>query len=137
MTSFLESMIARAKADKQTIVLAEGDDPRTLEAAETILAQDVANLIILGDVEGIKASGRNLEGAQLIDPRTSELAAEFADTFYELRKNKGMTPEKGRRNGKGRAVLRRHDGEDRPCRRHGCWRAPRNRRRAAPQACKS
>ena len=94
MTSFLESMIARAKADKQTIVLAEGDDPRTLEAAETILAQDVANLIILGDVEGIKASGRNLEGAQLIDPRTSELAAEFADTFYELRKNKGMTPEK-------------------------------------------
>ena len=94
MTSFLESMIARAKADKQTIVLAEGDDPRTLEAAETILAQDVANLIILGDVEGIKASGRNLEGAQLVDPRTSELAAEFADTFYELRKNKGMTPEK-------------------------------------------
>lgn len=94
MTSFLESMIARAKADKQTIVLAEGDDPRTLEAAESILAQDVANLIILGDVEGIKASGRNLEGAQLIDPRTSELAAEFADTFYELRKNKGMTPKK-------------------------------------------
>ena len=38
MTSFLESMLARAKADKQTIVLAEGDDLRTLEAAETILA---------------------------------------------------------------------------------------------------
>ena len=46
MSSFLDTMLARAKADKQTIVLPEGDDPRTLEAAETILAQGVVNLII-------------------------------------------------------------------------------------------
>ena len=93
MSSFLETMLDRAAADKQTIVLPEGDDPRMLEAAETILAKGVANLIILGDVEGIKASGRNLEGAELVNPATSDLAEEFAGVLYELRKHKGMTPE--------------------------------------------
>ena len=94
MSSFLDTMLARAKADKQTIVLPEGDDPRTLEAAETILAQDVANLIILGNVEAIKESGRKLDGATLIDPQDSDLHDEFANTLYELRKHKGMTLEK-------------------------------------------
>lgn len=93
MSTFLDSMLARAKADKQTIVLPEGDDPRTLEAAERILADGVANLIILGDAQAIAASGRTLDGAQVIDPRTSELRDELADTLYELRKAKGMTPE--------------------------------------------
>lgn len=94
MSSFLDTMLARAKADKQTIVLPEGDDPRTLEAAESILAQDVANLIILGNVEAIKESGRKLDGATLIDPQDSDLHDEFANTLYELRKHKGMTLEK-------------------------------------------
>ena len=49
MNAFLESMLARAKADRQTIVLPEGDDERTLDAAEKILADDVADLVILGD----------------------------------------------------------------------------------------
>lgn len=93
MSQFLDSMIARAKENVQTIVLPEGDDPRTLEAAEKILAAGVAKLIILGNVEGIKASGRSLDGAELIDPTTSDLRDEFANTLYELRKHKGMTPE--------------------------------------------
>lgn len=93
MSSFLETMLDRAAADKQTIVLPEGDDPRMLEAAETILAKGVANLIILGNVEGIKASGRNLDGAEIVDPATSDLAEEFAGVLFELRKHKGMTPE--------------------------------------------
>ena len=93
MSSFLDTMLERAKADKQTIVLPEGDDPRTLEAAETILAQGVANLIILGNVAAIKESGRALDGATLIDPQDSDLNDEFANTLYELRKHKGMTLE--------------------------------------------
>ena len=93
MSSFLDTMLARAKADKQTIVLPEGDDPRTLEAAETILAQGVANLIILGNVAAIKESGRKLDGATLIDPQDSDLHDEFANTLYERRKHKGMTLE--------------------------------------------
>ncbi|MEE0845175.1 MAG: phosphate acetyltransferase [Eggerthellaceae bacterium] len=93
MSSFLESMIARAKADRQTIVLPEGDDPRTLEAAERILADDVADLIILGDAEAITSSGRVLDGARIIDVHSSELREHLANTLYELRKHKGMTPE--------------------------------------------
>ncbi|MBP3867394.1 MAG: phosphate acetyltransferase, partial [Eggerthellaceae bacterium] len=94
MSAFLESIILRAKSDKKTIVLPEGDDPRTLEAAEKILADDVANLIILGNVDAIKASGKKLEGAKLIDPATSELKEELAAGLYECRKHKGMTEEK-------------------------------------------
>ena len=93
MSTFLESMIFRAKADKQTIVLPEGDDPRTLEAAEEILAKGVADLIILGDAKQIGASGRALEGAQIVDVRTSELRQELADALFEIRKHKGMTPD--------------------------------------------
>ncbi len=93
MNAFLESMLSRAKANRQTIVLPEGDDPRTLEAAEKILAEGVANLVILGDVDAIANSGRALEGATLIDPHTSDLREEMADKLHELRQHKGMTPE--------------------------------------------
>ena len=91
MSIFLDTILARAKNEKQTIVLPEGDDPRTLEAAEAILAQEVANLIILGDVENIKNSSFNLTGAQLIDPRTSEYREELSDQLYTIRKEKGLT----------------------------------------------
>lgn len=93
MSTFLESMLERARACKQTIVLPEGDDPRTLEAAETILKDGVADLIILGNAERIAASERNLEGAQVIDPETSELRGELAQGLFELRRAKGMTIE--------------------------------------------
>ena len=93
MSSFLETMLARAKADRQTIVLPEGDDERTLAAAERILADDIADLVILGDAHAIAASPYKLSGARIIDPRTSELREGFAEALYELRKAKGMTPE--------------------------------------------
>ena len=57
MSAFLETMIARAKADKQTIVLPEGNDERTLAAAEQILADDLADLIILGSPDQIAGAG--------------------------------------------------------------------------------
>ena len=94
MGSFLNSMIDLAKADRQTIVLAEGDDPRTLQAAERILADGVADLIILGDVDAMTASSRNLAGARLMDPATSELRERFAEELFELRRAKGMTAKK-------------------------------------------
>ncbi len=91
--TFLESMIERAQADRKVIVLPEGDDARTLEAAQKILARDVADLIILGDAEAIAASGFDLAGAQVIDPRSSELREPLAAELVELRRAKGMTPE--------------------------------------------
>ena len=91
--SFLETMLARAKADKQTIVLPEGNDPRTLEAAEKLIAHDACNVIVLGREEELKAGGRELRGVRIIDPETSDLREKFATRLYELRKHKGMTPE--------------------------------------------
>ncbi|WP_417294934.1 phosphate acyltransferase, partial [Ellagibacter isourolithinifaciens] len=91
--SFLETMLARAKADKQTIVLPEGNDPRTLEAAEKLIAHDACNVIVLGNEEELKAGGRELRGVRIIDPETSDLREKFAMRLYELRKHKGMTPE--------------------------------------------
>ena len=93
MSVFLDSIIARAKSDKKTIVLPEGDDPRTLEAAERILADGIADLIILGDSAAIEASGRDLSGAEIVDMATFDGKDELAAMLYEIRKAKGMTPE--------------------------------------------
>ncbi len=91
MSAFLDTMVARAKADKRTIVLAEGNDERTLQAAERLLALGVADLIILGDADAIAASPYRLDGAELIDPRTSDLGDELALELFHVRQAKGMT----------------------------------------------
>ena len=96
MASFIDTLIDRAKADKKTIVLPEGNDERILEAAQEALAQGIANIIILGDADEIAAKGYNLEGATIIDPATSDKQDEFAELLYELRKAKGMTPEEAK-----------------------------------------
>lgn len=92
--SLMDQIKEKAKLAKRTIVLAEGTEPRTVEAAATILKEGIAKLILLGDSDKIKAVGSfDLTGAQMINPETSELLSDFADTFYEMRKAKGMTPE--------------------------------------------
>lgn len=96
MASFIDTLIDRAKADKKTIVLPEGNDERILEAAQEALAQGIANIIILGDADEIAAKGYNLEGATIIDPATSDKQEGFANLLYELRKAKGMTPEEAK-----------------------------------------
>lgn len=98
MSAFTDSLKARAKADLKTIVLAEGEDIRTVEAAATVLAEGYAKVIMLGNVDKIKAmaaeKGVDISGAEIIDPETSAKTADYADKFYEMRKAKGMTPEK-------------------------------------------
>lgn len=93
MAAFLDSMIERARADKKTIVLPEGSDERTLAAAERILAEGIADLIIIGNPNDIEASGYKLDGARIIDNSNDPMRAQLADSLYELRKAKGMTPE--------------------------------------------
>lgn len=90
MPSFIDSVKEKAAASKRRIVLPEGSDLRTLEAAEVILREGTAELIVLGDVEQMRASGFDLEGATLIDPSTSDMAGELAELLYETRKAKGM-----------------------------------------------
>jgi len=93
MSPFLQTIIDRAKSSKQTIVLPEGSDVRTLQAAEKIIELDIANLIILGDEKDICSHGYKLDEAQIINPASSELRAELAEQLYEIRKAKGMTLE--------------------------------------------
>jgi phosphate acetyltransferase len=88
MSDFLKSMKAAAQADKKTIVLPEGEDQRTIDAARTIVSEGIANLVILGDPSSI-----DVEGVQVIDPATAPNRQAYADAFYELRKAKGVTPE--------------------------------------------
>ena len=94
----MDRIIERAKEDKKTIVLAEGGDIRTIRAASMVLARGIANIIIIGDPDKIAemASGENLDisAAQIINPLTSPDLNEYANMFYEMRKAKGMTPEK-------------------------------------------
>lgn len=96
--TFLERTKERAKADKQTIVLAEGEEIRSIEAAAVILKEGIANIILLGnkDVIAEKAGDLDISAATIIDPETDERFEELADKFYEMRKAKGMTPEKAR-----------------------------------------
>ncbi len=93
VSAFLDTMIAQAKSDKKTIVLPEGNDIRTLKAAEAILADDIADVVILGDPAEIAAAGCQLDGARIVDFRTSELRTPYAEKLAELRAKKGMTVE--------------------------------------------
>jgi len=95
MSKFLDTIISRAKADKQTIVLPEGNDIRTIQAADMILKAGYANLIILGDEAEISklAEGLDISGAKIVNPLTDANRQAYADKLYEMRKAKGMTPE--------------------------------------------
>lgn len=96
MSQFLDLTKQRARADKKTIVLAEGDDERTLAAAEQVLAEDIADLVILGDPSSIMASGYALDGATIVNPAESPHLEEFAVALAERRKKKGLTVDEAR-----------------------------------------
>ncbi len=99
MSAFLDSIKAKAKADKKTIVLPESMDRRTFEAAAVVLKEDLADLIILGNPEDIakNSEGLDVSKAQFIDPKTSDKLDGFVDLLVELRKKKGLTPEDARK----------------------------------------
>ena len=94
---FEYELIERAKENRQHIVLPEGDDDRVLAAADILLRRGVVELTILGDPERVAARagqlGLDLGGANLVDPLESPLRQGFADSYYELRKHKGVTEE--------------------------------------------
>ncbi len=91
MSTFMSDVYSQAKKQKTTIVLPEGEDERTLVAAERILAEGIADLIIIGNQQAIASSGYDLSGATVIDNTTDPLRAELAEALFEIRKAKGMT----------------------------------------------
>ncbi|MBQ1665675.1 MAG: phosphate acetyltransferase [Bacteroidaceae bacterium] len=97
----ITSIIERAKANKQRIVLPEGTEERTLTAADRAIADGLADIIILGNIDELHALAdklglKNIDKATLIDPATSPKREEYAQLLYELRKKKGMTIEQAR-----------------------------------------
>ena len=93
--AFIDEIKAKAKADKKTVILPESMDRRTFEAAAEILAEDIADLIIIGTDEEVKANseGLDISKATIINPHTYEKTEAYIDAFVELRKSKGMTKE--------------------------------------------
>lgn len=97
----MQQIIARAQANKQRIVLPESLEERTLTAADRSLADGLADIILIGNPDEIKALGKklgltHLDQATIIDPATSEKTEGYAQLLFELRKEKGMTIEKAR-----------------------------------------
>ena len=94
--SFIDTIKARAKSDKKTIVLPETSDIRTLKAAHQVLSEGIANVILIGNEAKIKAKaeGIDLSGAKIVDPETFEQMNDYISELVKLRERKGMTPEK-------------------------------------------
>lgn len=95
----INKMIQRAKKDKQTIVLPEGTEERTLKAADKILNEEISNIILIGDPPEIEKKAQqmaltNISKAILINPKGYDKKEEYINLLVELRKSKGMTPEK-------------------------------------------
>ena len=93
---FIDTIIDKASHERKTIVLPETSDRRVLEAAAKITARGIADIILLGNPGSIAAAatGLDLSKARIVDPETAPDFQEYADTYFEMRKEKGVTPEK-------------------------------------------
>ena len=97
----VQSIIERAKSNKQRIVLPEATEERTLRAADKVLAEGVANIILIGNPAEINSLAekwglKNIDKATIIDPVNNPKSEEYATLLAELRKKKGMTIEQAR-----------------------------------------
>lgn len=115
--SLMEQIKAKAKSDKKHILLPEGTEERTVQAAAIIAREGIADVTLLGKPDAIEAVAAkfsaDLSGVSLLDPETSPDLARYTDMFYELRKEKGVTPEKAAamlRNPLFFAGMRIHEG---------------------------
>ena len=91
----LQQIVARAKANKQRIVLPEAEEERTLKAADRVLADDLADLILIGNPDNIKKLAaewglQNIDKATIIDPLNNPKSEEYAELLAELRKKKDV-----------------------------------------------
>ena len=95
--SMIDRVWEKARANVRRIALPEGDEPRTVQAAATVRDEGLAEPILLGDPERIRAIaadvGANIDGIAIVDPQNSPKAAAYADALYELRRSKGLSRE--------------------------------------------
>ncbi len=94
--SLIENIKASARMNPKTIVLPEGEADRTLRAADIILEQGLAKLILIGDQKVINANAKqwglaNIEKAEIYNPLSDPRRNEMVDLLYNIRKGRGMT----------------------------------------------
>ena len=98
--AYIYIMKDKARSDRKTIDLLETTDKRTLIAAANIMQEGIANIIMVGNEEKIMDGAGwlevDLDGANIIDPTTTDKLDRYVELLYETRKSKGMTPEKAR-----------------------------------------
>jgi len=96
--TLLEQIRQKAQEKFKTIVLPEGTEERTLKAVETLVKEKIANPILIGEEGAVKAKaqqvGADISGVEIINPAKAAFYNDFVEKFYEMRKAKGMTPEK-------------------------------------------
>ena len=97
---FEYELVQKARGNKQHIVLPEGEEERILRAAEVLLRREVAEITLLGNDEKIRSSisqlGLQLDRAHIINPLRSESFDSYSQTYFELRKHKGITADNAR-----------------------------------------
>ena len=93
----MEKIREKAKANPKTIVLPEGEEERSIQAADAILKEKLANLILLGNPGNIDQTAAKLNaditGAKILDPQTSKFANDFSQEYFRLRSHKSITME--------------------------------------------
>ena len=100
--SLIDQIVARAKSNRQRIVLPESFEERTITAADRAIADGLADIILIGNREKVLAYAEelgleNIGKATIIDPETSPKTEEYAQLLFQLRQKKGMTIEEARR----------------------------------------
>jgi phosphate acetyltransferase len=97
----IESIKENAKKDLKTIVLPESEDERVLQAAQIVLEEKTANVVLIGNVDTITADavscGANIDGATIIDPKTFHGIDGYINELVELRKSKGLSKEEAKK----------------------------------------
>ena len=115
---FIDVIKEKAKADKKTIVLPETEDKRTYEAAEAVLKEGTANLVLVGSKEEIEKNGAgfDISGATIVDPATYEKTEAYIAKLGELRQKKRNDRGAGKRDSSDKLfILWSNDGEDGRC----------------------
>ncbi len=97
-----EKLTAKAKQQRQRIVLPEGTEPRTLTAADRIITEGIADIILIGDPKEIADAARELSltnicKARIVNPKDDKVIEKYAPIFYELRKSKGISMDDAKR----------------------------------------
>ena len=102
MEPLFEELKKKAIGNKKKIILPESTEPRTLAAADRIIADSIADIILIGNAEEIKAKAEelklnNISKATIVNPDDAEHTEKYAQLFYELRKSKGITIDDARK----------------------------------------